>query len=109
MIPVIIESPYAGEVERNLIYARRALRHALSLGEAPLASHLLYPQVLDDLKPDERGWGLEAGLVWLSYAKKHIFYIDYGWSHGMYQARNKSDALGIEQEVRTIGENRGPK
>ena len=59
---VIIESPYAGETERNLAYARRCLRHSLSCGEAPLASHLLYPQVLSDEVPAERALGIAAGL-----------------------------------------------
>jgi hypothetical protein len=41
---VIIESPYSGDVETNVAYARAALRDCLSRGEAPLASHLLYTQ-----------------------------------------------------------------
>jgi hypothetical protein len=41
---VILESPFAGDVERNLRYARAALRDSLHRGEAPLASHLLYTQ-----------------------------------------------------------------
>lgn len=41
---VILESPYAGDVERNLTYARECVRDSLSRGEAPIASHLLYTQ-----------------------------------------------------------------
>lgn len=42
MIFVIVESPYAGDVERNTAYARAAVRDCLMRGEAPFASHLLY-------------------------------------------------------------------
>ena len=38
---VIVESPYAGDIETNVAYARAALRDCLSRGEAPIASHLL--------------------------------------------------------------------
>jgi hypothetical protein len=54
---VILESPFAGDVERNTLYARHALKDSLMRGEAPIASHLLYPQVLDDLIPSERQLG----------------------------------------------------
>lgn len=40
---VVIESPYAGDVERNLRYVRAAMRDCLLRGEAPFASHALYP------------------------------------------------------------------
>ena len=63
---VIIESPYAGDVERNLRYARAAMKDCLHRGEAPYASHLLYTQegVLDDDVPGERKLGISAGLSW---------------------------------------------
>ena len=82
---VVVESPYAGEVELNVEYARRCLRDCLHRGEAPIASHLLYtqPGVLDDDKPDERKLGIEAGLVWGAHANVSAFYIDRGVSSGM--------------------------
>ena len=50
MKKVIIESPYAENIERNIKYARACLKDSLNRNEAPLASHLLYTQdgVLDD-------------------------------------------------------------
>ena len=36
---VVVESPYAGDVEANLAYLRRAMRDCLLRGEAPFASH----------------------------------------------------------------------
>ena len=47
---VILESPYAGEVEKNLDYARKCMKDCFLRGEYPFASHLLYTQnsILDD-------------------------------------------------------------
>lgn len=80
---VILESPYAGDVQRNTLYARRALKDSLMRGEAPIASHLLYPQVLDDLIPSERQLGIDAGLAWRKVAEATVVYQDYGISPGM--------------------------
>lgn len=82
---VILESPYAGDVERNEKYARLCLRDSLLRGEAPIASHLLYtqPGVLDDKNPEERMLGINAGLLWGIVASKTVVYEDYGISKGM--------------------------
>lgn len=95
---VIIESPYAGDVERNLEYARRAVRDSLDRGESPIASHLLYTQdgILDDTIPEERALGIDAGLAWKRVADKHVFYVDLGYSPGMTYARNSSQ-LPVEE------------
>lgn len=82
-ILVIIESPYAGDVPNNVDYARAALRDSLMRGEAPLASHLLYTQVLDDAVPEQRAQGIAAGLAWSRCADRHAFYVDRGMSPGM--------------------------
>jgi hypothetical protein len=86
---VVLESPYAGEVELNVAYARAAMRDSLLRGEAPFASHLLYtqPGVLDDDIPLEREHGIEAGWAWHEVAALVVFYIDLGYSPGMIQAR----------------------
>lgn len=61
---VIIESPFAGEVEENIKCARQCLRDSILRGEVPFASHLLYTQegVLDDDDPYERELGINLGL-----------------------------------------------
>lgn len=80
---VIIESPYAGDVEANVEYARRALRDSLDRGEAPMVSHLLYTQALDDADPVERERGIAAGLAWGAAADATVVYADRGISRGM--------------------------
>lgn len=102
---VVIESPYAGDVERNLKYARRAMVDSLRRGEAPIASHLLYTQdgILDDLVPEERTLGIEAGLLWAKYAELTAVYADLGVSPGMSEAIKRSQSEGREVTMRYIG------
>ena len=89
---VIIESPFMKSKNRSraqhIDYARRAVRDAISRGEAPIASHLLLPQegILNDDVPEERTMGIEAGLAWMEVADASIFYTDCGWSSGMLAA-----------------------
>lgn len=104
MILVIVESPYAGDVERNVRYARAALRDCLLRGEAPIASHLLYtqPGVLDDLVPDERRLGIEAGLAWGKWAAKTAVYTNLGISPGMELGIARAQVMGRVVEMRTL-------
>jgi hypothetical protein len=80
---VYLESPLAGDVPRNVAYARACMLDCLKRGEAPFVSHLLYTQCLDDLKPEERSLGMEAGFCWSEKAELSVFYIDFGMSGGM--------------------------
>ena len=56
---ILLESPFAGDVEANKKYAAEAVRDSLRRGEAPFASHLFYTQFLDDDIPAERSLGIE--------------------------------------------------
>lgn len=104
MKKVILESPYAGEIERNLKYARECLKDSLNRGEAPIASHLLYTQegVLNDEIIEERMQGINSGLAWKSVCDLQVFYIDYGMSSGMKYAKKYAEEMGIEIEFRKI-------
>ncbi len=59
---VYIASPYAGEIEKNVAFAKKACRYAMEEGHTPIAVHLMYPQFLDDGNPEERSKGLRMGL-----------------------------------------------
>ena len=100
---VIIESPYSGNVTRNVNYARTALLDSLKRGEAPFASHLLYTQVLDDLQPSQRDWGMRAGWRVMGRADLLALYMDLGLSKGMEYGLTRALALGIPIEERRIG------
>lgn len=100
---VILESPYAGNVQVNQAYCRRAILDCLSRGEAPLASHLLYTQVLDDTVPAQRALGIEAGLAWGSKAEATVVYKDLGISPGMQLGIERAAREGRTIEYRVIG------
>lgn len=104
---VVVESPYAGDIETNTTYARRALADCLARGEAPFASHLLYtqPGVLNDDKPEERKLGIEAGFLWGKSAPTRVIYTDYGYSKGMYAGIEEAERLGQRLVFREIGKN----
>ena len=82
---VIVESPYAGHIERNLRYLRACMADSLSRDEAPFASHALYtqPGVLRDDVAGERALGIEAGFAWRSVADLTAVYTDLGITPGM--------------------------
>jgi hypothetical protein len=104
MKKIIIESPLAGDVKRNIEYARKCVSDSLSRGEAPFAGHLLYPQegILDDTKKFERVLGMEAALVWGKEADMTVVYEDYGISSGMKVGIERAKKEGRPIEYRKI-------
>lgn len=101
---VIIESPYAGDVEHNVAYAKAAVRDCLDRGEAPYASHLFFTQdgLLDDTVPEQRRLGIEAGLAWGERADATVVYEDLGITPGMKQGIGRAIAAGRPVEFRSI-------
>lgn len=101
---VIIESPFAGEVEENVKYARQCLRDSILRGEVPFASHLLYTQegVLDDDDPYERELGISLGLEIGRVAALTAVYIDRGISGGMRYGIERAEVEGRPIEFRSI-------
>lgn len=99
---VIVESPYAcsgcdecsmglkpprdgvcAGVWKNIGYAKECILDCLKRGEAPVASHLLYTQVLNDRLPVERTLGIQAGFELRTRADATVVYTDFGISEGM--------------------------
>lgn len=109
---VILESPFAGkgdtpeaiEADRkmNVKYARAAMQHALSRGEAPMVSHLLYTQCLNDDNEFERDLGIHAGLAWGEVCEKTVVYVDRGISRGMQLGIDTATTLGRQIETRKV-------
>ncbi len=103
---VIVESPYAGDVAKNLAYVRACMRDCLLRGEAPYASHALYTQlgVLDDTVHEERRLGMEAGFEWSRVeGVTRVFYLDLGRSRGMVEAHKLCIEENIPYEDRVLG------
>jgi hypothetical protein len=102
---VIMESPYAGDIERNERYARAALRHCILMREAPFASHLLYtqPGVLRDTIHEERELGMGLGWHVMRRADFVAVYADLGFSSGMIRGVQAAMKAGLKAKMRFLG------
>lgn len=100
---VIIESPYAGDVKKNLKYLGRAVKDCLIRGESPYASHAFFTQFLDDTIPEERELGIAAGLAWANVVDTVVVYTDLGISSGMEYGVEMHHNFGRKVEFRSIG------
>ncbi|TCK89069.1 hypothetical protein EDC19_2483 [Natranaerovirga hydrolytica] len=91
---IYMASPYAGDIEKNTEFAKRACRHVMNEGHAFFAPHLLYPQLLNDANPHERQAGLAMGLAVLPRCDELWCYGER-ISHGMLLEIQEADRLGI--------------
>ena len=110
---VIIESPYKPKdnvlnpvtaLQENLEYARRCMSHSIGMGESPFPSHLLYTQVLDDNRPDERETGMFLARSWYDVADMCAVYVDKGVSEGMKKGIEYARYVGLPVEERSLYE-----
>ena len=76
-------SPYRGDVERNVAYAKALAARAIKLGYAPIVPHLYLPQILDDNNDAGRALGLDLALQLLRKSDILIVGTLYGISTGM--------------------------
>lgn len=99
---VVVATPFAGKLTRNILYAQRAMKDSLQRGEAPFLSHLLYPQVLRDDIIAERTLGLKCERAFLRTAELLAVYIDLGVSEGMQLTIVRARSWGIAIEERRL-------
>ena len=106
---VIVESPYAGDIEANVEYARAACLDCILRNENPFASHLFYPQFLNDDEENDRWTGINCGYEWGHAAAQNsvnsvliAFYVDRGWSLGMEAALARYTEQGFRCEIRRL-------
>ena len=101
---VIILSPYKGDIEGNLKYLRQCMADSAKRGEAPYASHAMYPFFLNDMLPEERAKGFEMEAAWLAVAEMIAVYWDLGVSSGMQNTihRNSINQSVLPVEYRNI-------
>jgi len=113
--PVVVESPFAGDIHKNVAYARRCMRDSVSRGEAPFLPHLLYTQRVDGDgwaaekkdSSDPGHWvsrrvGLEMAEAWRAVADATILYLDLGKTSGMALAETEALASGQKVEYRYL-------
>lgn len=101
---VYVCSPYAGDVDRNVRDAKRYCRFAVDSGCIPVASHLLYPQFLDDADPEERNLGLFFGNVLMDKCEE-VWFFGEKMSPGMKAEYDR--AVRRKYRVRRFTENCG--
>ena len=84
-LKVYVASRYAGDIPANTAAAVRCCRQVIEEGRMPIASHLLYPQMLNDSDSKERELGMDFGLALLACC-------DEVWVFG-------KPSPGMEQEI----------
>ena len=97
---VYVASRYAGNVEANVKAATRYCRLVIDQGYMPVASHLLYPQILHDDDPAERELGMLFGLALLRDC-------DEVWVFGEVSpgvAREIEEAKRLQKRIRFMEE-----
>ena len=97
---IYIASPYAGDIETNTAFAKKACWYAIHQGHTPIAVHLLYPQMLDDAEPTEREIGLRLGHRVLEVCDE-LWLCGGRVSSGMAREIEEAQRLGIP--IRQIG------
>jgi len=98
---VVLESPFAGDTDRNMEYLSACMCDCLRRGEAPIASHRLYPGLVDGIGMGRR-IGIEAGFIWGMHAKYTVAYVDFGISGGMRHAIDFYTRCGMKVYYRTL-------
>lgn len=87
---VYICSPYAGDVERNVLLARSFSRFAVDRNCIPVAPHLLFPQFIDE--KTERWLGLKMGIVLMGKCEQ-VWVLGDVISEGMAAEIDKAEKM----------------
>lgn len=89
-------SPYRGDIERNIEYAKELTLLAIKQGYAPITPHLYLTHVLDDNNEEQRKAGMEIALELLKKCDVLIMGTRHGISGGMEKEVAMAKGLGIE-------------
>ena len=97
---VYICSPFAGDLEKNVVAARTYSRFAVEQGYIPIAPRLLFPQFLDDSDPKERELGLFFGNAIMSKCSESLEVIFLQvWKQKSNEPSGKITACAISQRI----------
>lgn len=91
---VYICSPLAGNMDGNMEKARRYCKFAVQSGAIPLAPHLLFPQFMDDMNPDERALAMFMNMVLLGKCDQ-LWVFGKNISEGMAAEIGKAKKRGM--------------
>jgi hypothetical protein len=91
MKKIFVCSPFAGDIERNTLYAQEACRFVVGTGNNPFAPHLFYPQFIDERTG--RQAGIKRGIQMLVDCDEVWVFTELGRSAGMNQEIDIAGAL----------------
>lgn len=94
---VYVVSKYAGDVDNNVRSAIRYCRFVISKNKMPVASHLLYPQILNDDAPEEREIGTMFGLALLEICDEVWC---FGSEHSSGMKRELQEAKKLKKTIK---------
>lgn len=105
---VYVCSPFSGDVNSNIVNARKFSRFAVEQGYIPIAPHLLFPQFLDDNDMVERELGLHFGNVLMSHCSEVWVFgenISAGMNAEIRRAKRKNYRLRyFSSELKEVAE-----
>ena len=97
---IYVASRYAGDVDANVKAAIGYCRLVIDKGYMPVASHLLYPQILNDNDPEERE-------LWLLFGLSLLAVCDEVWVFGTVSpgvAQEIEEAKRLKKQIRYFEE-----
>lgn len=99
---IYVASRYAGDVDANVSAAVTYCRRVIDEGYMPVASHLLYPQILNDNIPEERELGLLFGLSLLRMCDEVWVFgeVSQGVAQEIAEAKRLKKQIRYFKEVR---------
>jgi len=98
---IYVCSPYRGDIRTNTEQAKGYCRKIVQEGDIPLASHLLFPQFVDDSIASERERAMEMNLEIMRHCDEvHVFghQVSFGMLQEM-QAAKKLRIPVVQEEV----------
>ncbi len=112
---IYVASPYAGNREKNVAFAKKACEWVRSQGHVFFAPHLFYPQFLEDTQEKQRTEAINMALVILNHSDE-LWVFGEIISAGMKQEIEFAQVKGIpirlistaEMESMECKENQSP-
>ena len=101
---VIIESPFAGDFNKNINFLGACIHDCIGRGEAPFASHGLYTNFMDDNDPAQRSTGIACGHTWMEVCDYVVVYTDLGISRGMQAGIDYAAKCGKPVVMRSLAQ-----
>ncbi|MGL4792077.1 MAG: DUF4406 domain-containing protein [Anaerotignaceae bacterium] len=91
---IYVASPYAGDIEKNIEFAKRGCVFVKEQGHTFFCPHLLYPTILNENIPQERQLGLDMGIAMLKCCDE-LWCFGERISQGMANEIEQAQSLNI--------------